>query len=160
MALAPATLSLARRMLGDVTEAEDVAQEALLRLWKIAPQWQGGQARVSTWLYRVTANLCTDRLRRRRGIGLDQIDEPIDDAPSVEATLIARDRTEALNQAMARLPDRQRLAIALRHFEERANFEIAEIMELSVEAVESLLSRARRNLSRMLTPLRDDRQME
>jgi RNA polymerase sigma factor (sigma-70 family) len=160
MQLAPATLSLARRMLGDATEAEDVAQEALLRLWKAAPNWQTGQARVTTWLYRVTANLCTDRLRRRRGSSLDQIAEPTDDKPSVEASLIVRDQVQALNQAIAALPDRQRLVIALRHFEERANFEIAEIMDVSVEAVESLLSRARRTLSQTLSPMRDDLRLE
>ena len=59
-------VAYAFRMLGDRAEAEDVAQEALLRLWRAAPGWRAGEAKVSTWLYRVTANLCTDRLRRRR----------------------------------------------------------------------------------------------
>ena len=69
--LTPRVLSLALRMLGDRAEAEDVAQEAMVRLWKIAPDWRAGEAKISTWLYRVAANLCTDRLRRRRGVGLE-----------------------------------------------------------------------------------------
>src|SRR5690606_38902159 len=71
--LAPRVLRLATRMLsGDVAEAEDVTQEAMLRLWKVAADWRQGEARVTTWLYRVAVNLCTDRLRqgRRRGPAL------------------------------------------------------------------------------------------
>ena len=64
--LLPRVLAQATRMLANAAEAEDVAQEAMIRLWKIAPDWQQGQAQVSTWLYRVVANLCTDRLRKRR----------------------------------------------------------------------------------------------
>lgn len=149
---APRCLSLARRMLSDQTEAEDVAQEAMLRLWKIAPDWQSGNAQVSTWLYRVTANLCTDRLRRRRSVPLDDQHDLPDDTPGIDAKLIARDRIAALHEAMAQLPERQRAAVALRHFEERGNPEIAEILGLSVEAVESLLSRGKRNLTALLSP--------
>jgi RNA polymerase sigma factor (sigma-70 family) len=79
--LLPGVWRTARRLLGDEAEAEDVAQEAMLRLWRIAPEWRAGEARVSTWLYRVAVNLCTDRLRRRRGVGLDTIPEPEDGAP-------------------------------------------------------------------------------
>lgn len=148
--LAPRTLSLARRILNDATEAEDVAQEAMLKLWKIAPDWRDGEAQVSTWLYRVTANLCTDRLRRRRSVPLDDHHDLPDDTPNIDAQLIAQDRIAALHQAMTHLPERQRAAIALRHFEERANPEIADILGLSVEAVESLLSRGKRNLTSLL----------
>jgi hypothetical protein len=79
--LLPGVWRTARRLLGDAAEAEDVAQEAMLRLWRIAPDWRAGEAKVSTWLYRVTVNLCTDRLRRRRGVALDAMSEPEDGAP-------------------------------------------------------------------------------
>jgi RNA polymerase sigma factor (sigma-70 family) len=148
--LAPRCLSLARRMLADAAEAEDVAQEAMLRLWKIAAQWQPGKAQVSTWLYRVTTNLCTDRLRRRRSLPLDDQLELADDTPGIDADLFARDRVAALHLAMQQLPERQRAASALRHFEERSNPEIAAILDLSVEAVESLLARGKRNLTTLL----------
>jgi len=145
--LLPGVLALSRRMLGDQTEAEDVAQEAMLRLWKIAPGWEAGRAKPSTWLYKVASNLCTDKLRKRRGGALDEVAEPEDEAPSVVSTLQARERADALNRAMATLPERQRQALHLRHFSEHSNIEVAEIMETSVEAVESLLGRGKRALA-------------
>ncbi len=144
---APRVLSLARRLLNDPAEAEDVTQEAMLRLWKIAPDWRSGEAKVSTWLYRVGSNLCTDRLRKKRGVGLDEAPEQEDETPNVEDQMIAADRGRALRKAMDRLPERQKLALTLRHFEEQSNPEIAAVLETSVEAVESLLSRARRALA-------------
>jgi RNA polymerase sigma factor (sigma-70 family) len=148
---APRVLALARRMLGDAAEAEDVAQEAMLRLWRVAPDWWAGEAAPATWLYRVTGNLCIDRLRRRRPM-VAEAPETADPAPSVEAGLIAGDRARALEAALAALPERQRLAVVLRHFEERGNPEIAAILDTTVEAVESLLTRARRTLAERLLP--------
>ncbi|MXU63841.1 RNA polymerase sigma factor [Oceanomicrobium pacificus] len=148
--LTPMLLSLAQRMLGDRAEAEDVVQEAMLKLWRQAPDWQPGRARVSTWAYRVAANLCTDRLRRRLGQPLDGIAEPEDDRPSVEAQLMGADRQTALQVALDGLPERQRLAIVLRHIEGRSNPEIATVLDVSVEAVESLLARGRRGLASAL----------
>lgn len=143
----PRCHALAYHMLGDVTEAEDVAQEAMLRLWRIAPDWRPGEARISTWLYRVTSNLCTDRLRRRRRQApLDDVAEPPDPSPSADARLISDDRHVALRAAIEALPPNQRLAVTLRHLEERGNPEIAEIMGVSVEAVESLIARGKRGL--------------
>ncbi|WP_108721686.1 RNA polymerase sigma factor [Neptunicoccus sediminis] len=147
-------LALALRMLGDKAEAEDVAQDALMRLWKIAPDWRQGEAKVSTWLYRVASNLCTDRLRKQGGKraseDIDNVPEPKDDAPSIESDLIARDRANALQAALETLPVRQRKAVSLRFLQELANPEVAEIMEISVEAVESLLARGKRGLAEAL----------
>ena len=151
----PRVLSLANRMLKDQAEAEDVAQEAMLRLWKIAPDWRADEAKISTWLYRVATNLCTDRLRKRRGVGLDEAPEIEDETPGVEAQMISADRGEVLRAAIDRLPERQKLVISLRHFEELSNPEIAEITGGSVEAVESLLARARRTLTAELEKYRE-----
>lgn len=153
--LVPGVLSLAKRMLRNEAEAEDVAQEAMLRLWKIAPDWEPGRAKASTWLYRVTSNLCTDRLRKRRTAPIDDVPEPVDDGPSVAAMMHAKDRATALKAAIGGLPERQRLAIHLRHFDELSNPEIAEILETTVEAVESLLARARRALADRLLKEQD-----
>jgi RNA polymerase sigma-70 factor (ECF subfamily) len=150
---APRVLALARRMLGDAAEAEDVAQETLLRMWRVAPDWRD-EARLSTWLYRVASNLCVDRLRRRRDQGPEAVDDLPDGASTPLEGLETRDRAEALTAALARLPERQRLAVVLRHIEERSNIEIAEVLGLSVDAVESLLARARRTLARLLLPRR------
>ncbi len=138
------------RMLNDAAEAEDVAQEAMLRLWRVAPEWRAGEARISTWLHRVALNLCYDRLRKRRTTDLEDAPEQIDPAASVQDRMEARDDAAAVRAALAALPERQRAAIVLRHFEERSNPEIAEALELSVEAVESLLARGRRALKAAL----------
>lgn len=148
--LVPRVLALASRLLGDPAEAEDIAQEAMLRLWKVAPDWRQGEAKVMTWLYRVASNLCTDRLRKRRGVGLDEINEPKDDMPNVDDQMIAKDRAAALQTTLGELPERQRQAVVLRHIEGLANPEIAEIMDLSVEAVESLVARGKRALAQQL----------
>ena len=148
--LAPRAYAQAFRMLGNSAEAEDVAQEAMMRVWKIAPEWRTGEAKVTTWLYRVTANLSTDRLRQRRGTSLDAIDEPIDPSPSAADALQDGARHDALQTALLALPERQRQAVILRHLEELANPEIAQIMEISVEAVESLTSRGKRALAQIL----------
>lgn len=152
---APRLHALAMRMLGDRPEAEDVAQEAMLRLWRIAPDWREEGAAIGTWLYRVASNLCIDRLRRRRERPTDAVPETTDPAPGAAARLQAEDRAVALHAALATLPDRQRLAVVLRHFEDRSNPEIAEILETSTEAVESLLARGRRGLAVVLAPRSD-----
>ena len=146
--LLPRVLSQATRMLGNAAEAEDVAQDAMMRLWKIAPDWRHDEAQISTWLYRVTANLCTDRLRKRRGgVSLDQVAEPHDSAPSVAAQMQTETRMRALSDALAQLPERQAQAVSLRHLEGLANPEIAEIMDISVRSVESLTARGKRALA-------------
>jgi RNA polymerase sigma-70 factor (ECF subfamily) len=148
---APRLLALAARMLGDAAEAEDVTQEAMLRLWRAAPDWEEDGAAVGAWLHRVATNLCLDRLRRRgRSGALEDAPEPADPAPSALDALDAADRASALRAALAVLPDRQRAAIVLRHFEGRANPDIAAAMGLSVEAVESLQARGRRALATAL----------
>lgn len=153
----PRVLAFSARMLGDRAEAEDVAQEAMLRLWRIAPDWRAGEAQVSTWLYRVAANLCTDRLRRaRRSAPLDAEAEPPDPARGAEAVLIARDRAAALEAALTLLPERQRQAVVLRHLEGLSNPEIAAVMDIGVEAVESLTARGKRALAALLSGRRED----
>ncbi len=157
---APRIHGYATRLLsGDRAEAEDVAQEAMLRLWRVAGAWRQGEARVATWLYRVTTNLCTDRLRgrQRRRISADVDDLPnlVDGRPSAVAQMMQVNRTMALEFALARLPDRQRQAVVLRHIEGLGNPQIAEVMDMSVEAVESLTARGKRALATALAGQRD-----
>jgi len=154
--LVPGVLSVARRMLGDRAEAEDVAQEAMLRLWKQAENWRQGEAKVSTWLYRVTTNLCTDRLRRARTTSIDAIAEPEDDRRSAAHELQDKARLAALDEALQSLPERQRQAVVLRHIEGLPNPEIAQIIGVGVEAVESLTARAKRALKAALEGRRDE----
>ena len=145
--LTPRVMGQAFRMLGNREQAEDVAQDAMMRLWKIAPDWDADRAQVTTWLYRVVANLCTDVLRKRgRGVALDAIEEPSSDAPSVAQTLQTRAREDALRTALADLPERQAQAVLLRHLEELGNPQIAVIMDTNVRTVESLIARGKRAL--------------
>ncbi len=154
--LGPRCYSVALRMLGNQAEAEDVTQEAMMRLWKMAPNWVPGQAQISTWLFRVTLNLCADMRRKKRPEALDNVAEPEDGAASVVDQLQDEARKDALQEALDQLPERQRQAVVLRHIEELSNPEIAGIMDISVEAVESLTARGKRSLTAILAGRRDE----
>lgn len=159
MRLTPRVVGYAARTLGgDRAEAEDVAQEAMLRLWRVAGEWRQGEAKVTTWLYRVVTNLCTDRLRKRRrnGPALDDVPEPADDYPGAEAQMQETARAQALDAALAELPERQRQAVVLRHIEGMSNPEIAEVLDITVEAVESLTARGKRALAKALAGRREE----
>lgn len=150
----PRILALARRMLNDAGEAEDVAQETFLRAWKQARSWTPGQARFDTWLHRVALNLCYDRLRRRREVVTSEPPEQVDPGPAPDAGLIGADLSRRVEAALAALPPRQREAIVLCHHQGLGNIEASRLMEISVEALESLLGRGRRALKASLADLR------
>jgi RNA polymerase sigma-70 factor, ECF subfamily len=148
---APKILALARRMLNDAAEAEDVSQEVFLRVWKHAANWEPGAARFETWLHRVATNLCLDRLRRRREVHMgDDFPEIADGAPGAVQGLWAAQRVSRVRAALDSLPERQRAAIELCNFQELSNIEAAAALEVSVDALESLLSRGRRSLRQAL----------
>ena len=154
----PRLLALASRLLGDAEEAKDVAQESFLRIWKQAGHWRSGQARFDTWLHRVALNLCYDRLRHRKEQPLpdtDELPEPVDPAPLPQEQLEASARNELMAAALAALPDRQREAIVLTYYQELSNIEAAALMNMTVDALESLLSRGRRNLRTQLVDAHD-----
>ena len=149
----PRMLALAHRMLGDAAEAEDVAQEAMLKAWKQAPVWRPGAAKFDTWLHRVALNLCYDRLRRRREQPMAEPPEQVDTGPAPDRNLLAGDTGRRVGAALAALPERQREAIVLCHYQELGNIEAAALMKISVEALESLLGRGRRALRAALADL-------
>lgn len=151
----PKMLSLARRMLGNGAAAEDATQDAFLKLWIHAPRWRPGAARFETWLYRVTLNQCYDRLRKRKTAGLEEAGLVADTAPDPEAQSQASGIAGHVHTALATLPERQRAAILLCHFDGCGNIEAAEILGVSVEALESLLARGRRTLKEKLGHLKD-----
>ena len=141
----PVVFRVAYRMLQDRAEAEDVTQETFLRLWKALPDWQP-KAKLSTWACTVALNLCRDRLRKKKPVLMDELPEHIDPA-------LRPDQAHASNQAQARihrgiqdLPERQKEALTLCALEGLSNIEAADVMSITVHALESLLARARRKL--------------
>lgn len=143
------------RMLRERAGAEDAVQETFLRLWKTAARWKPQGAKFETWLYRVAMNVCLDKLRKRgREAPEEAASERADSAPRADEQLISEERRAAVEMALADLPERQRQAITLCHYQELTNIEAADIMEISVEAVESLLARGRRALRDALFPQR------
>lgn len=145
---------VAERMLGNRADAEDVAQDVLLRGWRQTGQWRGGEAKFSTWLHRVALSRCTDRLRARRETSLDAGPDIVDGSPPHDARLQQHSVAIRVRAALATLAERQRAAVVLCHFEEMTNIEAAAALEVSIEALESLLSRGRRALRAALLPER------
>ena len=149
----PRLTALAARVLGDAAEAEDIAQESLIRAWRQAPVWRFGEARFDTWLHRVTLTLCRDRLRRVRPGGPQDLEALVDPGPAPDRGLEARDVGDRVAAAMAILPVRQREAVVLCHYQEMGNIQAAAALGITVEALESLLSRGRRALRAALSDL-------
>ena len=106
-------------------------------------------------MYRVALNLCYDRLRRRRELSYAEPPDRADEAPGPERGLEAADTGRRVSAALQALPDRQREAIVLCHYQELGNIEAAAIMGVSVEALESLLGRGRRTMRVVLADLRE-----
>jgi RNA polymerase sigma-70 factor (ECF subfamily) len=143
-------LAVARRMLRDDAEAEDVAQEAMLRLWRSADALEVGPAGLRPWLRRVVSNLCVDRMRSgKRLMVTDEVPEQVEPATQ-HSQLEAQDTSERVEAALRALPDRQRLALTLFHYEGLSQIEVGKAMGISDEAVESLLARARRTIKAAL----------
>ena len=146
----------AQRLLGERSEAEDVAQDAFLRLWQHADRWRPEGGRFTTWFYRVVVNAAIDRLRRPRALPLDDVAEPEDEQPNAFRSLHRAEVSRSVSAAVGELPERQRTALTLCHYEGLGNIEAAEVMGITVGALESLLIRAKRYLRDRLQPLMAD----
>lgn len=149
-------VAFAGRVLGDRATAEDIAQEVFLRLWAHAQRWRPRGARLTTWLHRIALNLCLDLLARRRETSLDGIDEPVDPTPDTTVLLHEQNLMCQVGKAVEELSDSQRIAITLCYYQGLANKEAAQMMEISVDALESLLARGRRTLKSRLRAVAPD----
>jgi len=145
----------ARLFLGNSASSEDVVQEAFLRLWKIAPKWEA-KAQINTWLHRVIHNLCIDRLRKEKKYSDTEVPDIEDPTPTVVDRHGQQQTKQIVDEGIEQLPSRQRIALTLVHFEDCTNIEAANKMDISVDALESLLARGRRKLKDILTPFRKE----
>lgn len=147
----PMLYAIAWRMLSDGAEAEDVVQEAIVKLWVGAKGWTPVGGGLGGWLRRVATNLCIDRQRKRAFVADCEVPDRADDSPAADALIDEQRRADGIARAMRELPDRQRAAIVLTYHEGVSNAEAAAILGLGVKALESLLVRARQSLGRSLT---------
>ena len=138
-------LGLARRILRNEARAEEIVQDAMLRVWINAPRWRP-EAAFRTWLYRVVVNLCLNETRRPQALPLGAAGDPPDPTPGADTELAARERDRLVAAAIAALPARQRAAIVLTYHQGLSNAEAADARETSVAGIETLLVRAKRTL--------------
>lgn len=152
-------LNLIYRYVGDRTKARDLAQEVFLRVWRAANRYEP-KAKFTTWIYCIAANLCLNELKSSGKKKLFFSESPIEEgqtlneesnvSPSAEDILLAEERSRQISHALQNLPEKQRMALILKRYDNLSYGEIAKIMECSVSAVESLLVRAKRNLKEKL----------
>jgi RNA polymerase sigma-70 factor (ECF subfamily) len=147
-------VGLARRITRNEADADEIAQEALLRVWLNAPRWRP-TALFRTWFYRVVVNLCLNRRRRAPMLDLAAAGDPADAAPDALTRMQRAEVDRKLNAAIAELPERQRVAIVLTYHEGLANADTAAVLDTSVSSVEALLVRAKRTLREKLGPIFD-----
>ncbi len=152
----PRVLNFIFRMIAQRDTAEDLTQEVFVRVYKSVERYRP-QAHISTWILTIARNLTLNELRRHQpAVSLDaplmgedsDMQRQLTDPRSVGADeeLIRQEKVEAIKEAIASLPENQRTAVLLRRYEEFSYEQIAQTMNLSVEAVKSLLSRAKENL--------------
>ena len=149
-------LAFAHRTVGNRSDAEDAVQDVFLRVWATAPRWKTGSARFTTWLYRVAMNVCLDRIAKKRETTADDLPEIADPRPEPSAAVHDAQVAHHVSAALTALPETQRIAVTLCHYQGLRNIEAAEVMGVSVEALESLLARGRRTLRARLRVLLPD----
>ena len=159
-----AVLNLGYRFLGNCDEAEDIAQEVFLKVYNAAKKYRP-QAQFTTWLFRIATNVCLNELRHRKRLQEVPLESPSDvnergsslKVPAPEKTrpdvhLEQEERNRIIDESIASLPPNQRMAVLLKRFEGLSYQEIANVLNVSVSAVESLLFRAKKTLKKKLEP--------
>jgi RNA polymerase sigma-70 factor (ECF subfamily) len=142
--------AIALRIVGNAADAEDVVQDTMLKIWSHRGRWQHGRAKFSTWLYRVISNRCIDLRRKPRTENVETVPEVADGQPDAADIIERNELNSMLELAMQRLPEQQRIAVIFSYHENMSNGEIAQVMDTTVAAVESLLKRGRQQLRQLL----------
>lgn len=146
----PRALRLAARMAPDLASAEDIAQEAMVRVWQRGADFDARRARFTTWLYRIVLNLCIDLDRRPKPVPMPEHLDPADPAPLADEVVEAEQLRSALAGAIDALPTGQRAALVLVYEEGLSGAEAAHALGITAKAVERLLARARAQLRERL----------
>jgi len=142
---------LAFRYLQNKEAAEDVVQDAFLKLWEDPRKWQADKnAKFTTWFYRVVVNLCLDWQKRKRPLALNEETPLIDERESADQAMVRRESERALEQEIAALPERQRTAINLCFGAGLSNQDAADSMGVNLKALQSLVMRAKTTLKERL----------
>lgn len=159
-----AVVGTVAKMLGNVSDAEDIAQQVFIRIWKSAARYQVS-AKFTTWMFTITRNLVFNEMRRRKRKPVVSMDEREEDynltakdenTATPDQQVLENELVKAIDDAIQSLPEKQRLAVILRRYEDRSYEEIAEVLKLSLSAVKSLLFRARVQLKENLQPYLDE----
>ncbi len=138
---------VAYRMVFDKNDAEDIVQEAFLKLWDKPYRWDSNQqSKFSTWFHRVVVNLCIDRNRKKRPFQLKEGMEIVDNKASAADSLDTQQKQQILKQLIIGLPERQQIALNLCYYEGISNKEAADIMGVGLKALQSLLIRGKNTL--------------
>lgn len=143
-------LAFAERLIGVRAEAEDIVQDAFAKLWLHADKFDPAKSKFTTWFYRVVMNRCLDVKRKKKPEALPGGFEKKDDTPTADEKIAKKEQGKIIQKALSQIPDRQRVAITLCYFEELSNKEAAEVLGLNIKALESLLTRGRKNLEGLL----------
>ena len=147
------------RMLGSNSDVEDIAQQVFIRVWKSARRYVP-RAKFTTWLLKITRNLVFNELRRSKRHthvplqttpGAEEFPVKDEANPAPDALLLETELQQAIDDAIAQLPESQRMALILRRYEQLSYEEISEVLDLSVPAVKSVLFRARTELRSRLS---------
>lgn len=143
-------LSFAERMMGNREEAEDIVQDAFTRLWLNAASFDPAKSKFTTWFYRIVMNRCLDVKRKKKPVALPEGFDKEDHRATPAEALHQAERQKSVRDALDQIPDRQRAAIALCYFEGLSNKEAAAVLDMNLKALESLLTRGRKNLQGLL----------
>lgn len=159
-----AVVGTVAKMLGSASDAEDIAQQVFIRVWKSAGRYKPS-AKFTTWMFTITRNLVFNEMRRRQrkpAVSMDEREEeynlmaPDENTVAPDQQVLENELVKAIDAAIQSLPEKQRLAVILRRYEDRSYEEIAEVLNLSLSAVKSLLFRARAQLKENLQGYLDD----
>ena len=138
------------RMMANAAEADDIIQETFIRLWTHGHKFDPRKAKLTTWLHNIAHNLCIDHFRKFNRMVNESPDDEVSDQAGPEEKFMQQDMAATIQDAMMRLPEKQRSAIIMCHYQGFSNRDAAKMLDVSVDALESLMARGRRKLRQIL----------